>query len=60
MQLVRGVFSNIFFSRDLDTIGFWKIPRVKERKYKIKVKGKKNSRKIKYRLKCNKLFLFIA
>ena len=41
MQPVRGVFSIIFFSRDLDTFGFWKIPRENKRKYKRKLKGKK-------------------
>ena len=58
MQPVRGVFSNIFFFRDLGTFGFWKIPRLKEIKYKTKVKGKKNWKKIKNRLNDNKLFLF--
>ena len=44
MQSVRCVFSNIFFSRDLDMFGFWKIPRVKERKYKRKEKVKENKK----------------
>ena len=60
MQPVRGVFSIIFFSRDLDTFGFWKIPRENKRKYKRKLKGKKQSKKIRNRLKGNKLFLFIT
>ena len=44
MQPVIGVFSKILFFRDLGTFGFWKFPRVKERKYKRKIKGKKKSR----------------